>query len=748
MFVLARPANTADNLTVNLSGGQSYPEQQAVSISFSMNQIRIYLQPTLLIVFLGGVLFSGPVLGQESVAVGASSIDNISTPDPYRTTELSEPSRKSIQQISDKIDSLVKAKLSNEGLKRNKRSSDAVFLRRVYLDIIGRIPDLQETQSFLASKDKSKRADLIDELLNSYGRTSRQFNYWADLLRVKSRMGNGVSGQPYVDFVKDALAENQPFDEFVQEMLTASGANLAPDNGAVGYYLRDRDMPEDNMSNTIRVFLGTRLECAQCHDHPYDDWTQRQYFEMVAFTGGVSYRTANDNVKQLQKKIRSANIPEKLRGKVGQFVKSIGTGIEGGGTGLTRLPEGFLGDDGEDGEIVIAREMFEGQALTDAKIPPEPKSKNRPKKKNKRARANIRGSKDIGSREIYAAWLTDSENPRFATVIANRLWKQAMGIGLIEPVDIIEAGMEGSNPELMTYLAETMVDLDFDMKQFLRAIYLSETYQATAFAEDVPDVTEYSFPGPVVRRMSAEQIWDSLLTLVVAETDVRQTSMAGRQYGSSPEVYEKVIEMSPEELLEFAMETMEKNGKGRDKFRSARRKQMKAMRAEFQAKINAAKKKKDFTAVKELMTERAQMVSKDRRKQGQFARASELSSPAPAKHFLREFGQSDREVIDNANTEPSVPQVLSMMNGMIEKSICRDRNSLLMQNALQAEDSQECIEMVFLSMLNREPSQKEVNAWHSDFDTAAKSRNKSEMQDTFADLIWTIANSNEFIFQK
>ena len=709
--------------------------------TLSMNRIRIKLQPTLLVLLvLGSVGFASSVTGQTSGSHG--SLENIST--DHRAKE---PSRKSIQQISDRIDSLVQAKLTSEGLKRNKRSSDEVFLRRVYLDIIGRIPDLQETRSFLASKKKTKRADLIDELLNSYGRTSRQFNYWADLLRIKSRMGNGVPGQPYIDFVKDAFAENQPFDEFVQEMLTASGANLAEDNGAVGYYLRDRNMPEDNMSNTIRVFLGTRLECAQCHDHPFDDWTQRQYFEMVAFTGGMSYRTADDNVKQLQKEIRSADIPEKLRGKVNQFVKAIGTGIDGNGTGLTRLPEGFLGDDGEDGEIVIAREMFSGQALTDAEIPPEPKSKKKPRKKNKRYRANIRGSKDIGTREIYAAWLTDSENPRFATVIANRLWKQAMGIGVIEPVDIIESGMEGSNPELMEYLAETMIDLDFDMKQFQRAIYLSETYQASAFAEDVPDVTKYSFPGPVVRRMSAEQIWDSLLTLVIAEPDVRRTDLMSRQYGASSEMYEKVAEMSPEEIVEFAMEAANKNTSGKNKMQSNRRKKLKAMQAEFQTKINAAKKKKDYAAVKDLMAQRAQMVSKSRKKQGQFARASELTSPAPANHFLREFGQSDREVIDNANTEPSVPQVLSMMNGMIEKSICRDKNSLLMQNALQAENSRECIETVFLSMLNREPTRQEVNAWRTDFDAAVK-RNQYKTLETFGDLIWTIANSNEFIFQK
>ena len=725
-----------------------------MSIPQVIIRIRINLiqpLPALLLgsLLLGSLLLCSPAIGQESRSSESRSSETVSTEKVSAVYRTKEPSRKSIQKISDAIDRLVESKLSDDGLKRNKRAGDSVFLRRVYLDIIGRIPTLDETKIFLASKDKSKRADLIDELLDSYGRTSHQFNFWADLLRIKSRLGNGLSGQPYIDFVKDSLAENQPYDEFVQEMLTASGSNIAHDNGAVGYYLRDRNMPEDNMSNTVRVFLGTRLECAQCHDHPFDDWTQRQYFEMVAFTGGMAYRTPNDNAKELQKELRTADIPEKIRGKVQQFVKSLGVGVSGGGTGLTRLPENFLGDDGEDGEIVIAREMFDGEPLTNAEIPEQPKSKNKAKKTNKRMQGRIRGSKDIGSREIYAAWLTDPENPRFATVIANRLWKQAMGIGLIEPVDIIEAGMEGSNPELMSFLAQTMIDLEFDMKQFQRAIYLSETYQASAYAEDVPDVTKFSFQGPIVRRMSAEQIWDSLLTLVISETDVRRTDLADRQYGAAFEDYDEVMNMSPAEVIEFARQAVEKTGKknkeSQDKMRN---KEFRAKQAEIQGEIRAAQKNKDFAAVKKLMAKRGKFVGRYRKKQQQFARASEMRSPAPAKHFLREFGQSDREVIDNANLEPSVPQVLSMMNGLLEKSICRDQNSMLMLQALQAETSQECIETVFLSMLNRKPTRKEMNDWVSDFDAAAQHRQRSKMLDTFSDLIWTIANSNEFIFQK
>ena len=701
----------------------------------AINRIGNHLRQALSLLLMVSFAFCASVDGQESGSLESHSSEYVST-----TYHAKKPSRNSIQQISDKIDALVKQKLSSEGLKRNKRTKDSVFVRRVYLDIVGRIPSLEETQAFLTSKNKSKREDLIDELLDSYGRTSRQFNFWADLLRITSQMGNGLSGQPYIDFVKDSLQRNQPYDEFVQELLTASGANLASGNGEVGYYLRDRNMPEDNMSNTVRIFLGTRLECAQCHDHPYDDWTQRQYFEMVAFTGGVNYRAEKDRAKDYKNLIRDAEVPEKMYVKVKQYLRSLNMGVSGSGSGLARLPENFLGDDGEDGEIVVAREMFNGEALTDAKVPDVSNSRKR-----KKRRVNIR--QGVGSREIYAAWLTDPDNPRFATVIANRLWKQAMGVGLIEPVDIIEEGTEGSNPELMKYLAETMVKLDFDMKQFQRAIFMSETYQASAFTKDVPDVTKYSFQGPIVRRMSAEQIWDSLLTLMVNETDVRRTD-DGYNSVTSELPYEEIMEMSPPEIIEHVVQVVEKRGKNSPKAtQKKRRQEVKAKQNEFKKLLKAAQQAKDTAAVKQLMAQRSEFMIQYRQSQLRFARASELPSPAPAKHFLREFGQSDRRVIDNANLEPSVPQVLSMMNGMLEQNICRDPNSVLMQQAVQAGNSQECIEMVFLTMLSRKPNRKELKAWLPDFD-AAVSQRQNAMVDTFSDLIWTIANSNEFIFQK
>jgi hypothetical protein len=708
---------------------------------------------------LSKLVFSLTVLWCVSSAAAGEPDRNINGDSSNAESAKNQPakvSRESILRISNRIDELVQAKLEDEEQQRNQTSSDSVFLRRIYLDIIGRIPTLEETQTFLDSKSSTKRADLIDDLQNSYGYTSRQYNYWADLLRVKSRVAGGITGASYVEFVKDSLAQNKPYDQFVSELLTADGANLERGNGAVGYYLRDQNMPEDNMSNTVRVFLGTRLECAQCHDHPFDDWSQRQYFEMVAFTGGIRFRNEDKSLRMVRNLIRKEDVPEKLRPQMNRIVRSITYGVSGGGTGLARLPEDFLGDEGSPNEVIVAREMFDGKALTQAKIPAPPKrKKNNRKKRPNRQQANIVGSKDIDSRQIYADWMTSPENPRFAKVIANRLWKQAMGLGLIEPVDIIESGTEASNPQLMQFLTDTMIELDFDMKQFLRAIYMTQTYQAEAFGSDVSDPQEYCFNGPIVRRMSAEQIWDSLLTLTLSDIDVRKPSLDpyGR-YGDPYEQFEKLSSGSPKEIVATAKELAEKmsqKGKKRKAYKDDPRvKALAAQRQQIQKQLRTARKQRNDKAVRQLMTKQAQLVSEFRKKIGgnNFMRASELQSPAPASHFLREFGQSDREVIDNSNREPSVPQILSMMNGHIEKSICRDQSSVLMQSAIQCRTSKQCIQTVYLSMLNRKPTGQEISMWRRDFDAAVKKRDQRKILESFSDLIWTLANSNEFIFQK
>ena len=244
--------------------------------------------------------------------------------------------------------------------------------------------------------------------------------------------------------------------------------------------------------------------------------------------------------------------------------------------------------------------------------------------------------------------------------------------------------------------------------------------------------------------MTAEQLWDSLMTLTLPDIDQRSDSLDRRYYRLNKGLVEMVIDgedVSADEIIAM----VNQNGKGsrsqmNSEMKQARRDRTKAQK-ELRDKIRDARKSGDAKLVKLLKIELAEKVGAMRGgvKNGKFKRASELTSPAPAGHFLREFGQSDREQIENANSEPAVTQVLSMMNGFIEESVARDRNTVLMANVLKAKQS-DVIDVIYMTMLSRRPSGQERKMWAADFE------NNSQL--AYNDLIWMLANSNEFIFVK
>ena len=201
-----------------------------------------------------------------------------------------EPTNASAQDLAAKIDELVETKLKAEKIQPNAPVSDEIFVRRIYLDVIGRVPTKTETLAFLDSKDADKRAMLIDKLLSSDGYVQNYFNFWADVLRIKNGILPGGQGRDagaaYILWLKNSLRSNKPYDLMVRELLTADGVSY--ENGAVGYYLRDNNMQLDNMAITTQVFLGTQMVCAQCHNHPFDKWSQMDYYQMAAHTNGMT----------------------------------------------------------------------------------------------------------------------------------------------------------------------------------------------------------------------------------------------------------------------------------------------------------------------------------------------------------------------------------------------------------------------------------------------------------------------------
>ncbi|MEO8614669.1 MAG: DUF1549 domain-containing protein, partial [Luteolibacter sp.] len=210
-----------------------------------------------------------------------------------------------VAQAAARIDFLLNEDLVRANLKPNPRADDSTFVRRSYLGIVGRIPSGEEAAGFLNDTSPKKREALVEKLVASPGFDSHLFNWAADLLRVQTRQEQ--FGLGWHVWLRKSLAEDKPWDALVTEMLSSTGHCTT--NPAVGYILRDRNMQLDNFSNTMQVFLGRQIGCAQCHDHPFEDWSQHEYYQMAAFGGGVEYRSpeAKDTVKKAVSEIATAN---------------------------------------------------------------------------------------------------------------------------------------------------------------------------------------------------------------------------------------------------------------------------------------------------------------------------------------------------------------------------------------------------------------------------------------------------------
>ncbi len=681
--------------------------------------------------------------------------------------------REKILAAAREIDRLVEADLAAHTLKPNSPLDDAAFARRVYLDLAGRIPTAEELSRFLTSPSDRREA-LIDQLLTSPGYTSHLFNWLADVLRVKSRLQNQVSGEPYIHFIKESLAEGKPWDQFVRELLTASGPSEKRGHGATGYMMRDRGMPEDNMSNTITIFLGTRLECAQCHNHPFDKWTQRQYHEMVAFTGGIRYTDDSYRTTEEGKRLMALGdtFRPKERGQENRsleyrafqrLLQPLGYGVNGSGTGVYRLPRDYQYDDAKPNEIIKAKAMFGNEVKLAADTAAAERSSGRPNPRNNRA-PSVRAS-DINSREAYAKWLASSENPRFTQVIANRLWKRFFGLGVMEPVDNLKENTQPVNPALMKHLETVMVQVGYDLRQYLRVLANSRTYQREACAKEPSEDDPFRFPGPLLRRMTAEQLWDSMVTLVVADVDstLRKPEEAAEPVYAQ---YDRITKLTAEQVktgVEMEVLRQKDPAKYREMqqkmaadARNAQRADEEARKkaAALQESLKAAKKKGDEAAAKKIKDElqaleqsrsallMPRMQAGNYRRGGDnrnaLSRASDLAQPAPPGHFLREFGQSDREQIEASHKDSAVPQALSLLNGFVDKSILPNTRSAIRASVDAAKTPAEKAVAAFRGILGRDPSAKEKGTWTPDLEKRGEA--------AVRDLIWTLVNTHEFMF--
>lgn len=346
----------------------------------------------------------------------------------------------------NEIDKLVNNKLRNLRMIPSDLCDDLTFLRRAYIDLTGTLPPLERVMAFRDDADPAKREKLVDELLKLPGFVDLWTLKWADLLQIRTILNQSYNKtvQLYHNWLRDQILAGVPLNQLAAKLLTATGSNM--ENPAATFYSLELD-PIRVTEDAAQAMLGIRIQCAQCHNHPFDRWTMSDYRGFMAFFMQVGRKAGEDPREKI--------------------IFNLGAGEAKHPVGDKIVPPKFPG--GEE---------------------PDVKGKDR--------------------REVLAQWLADPKNPWFAKHMANLVWAQLMGVGIVNPVDDIRVSNPASNPALLDYLAKRMVDLNFDIRKLAREICLSATYQRSTRSNESNELDSKNFAKATIRRMRAEVLLDAI----------------------------------------------------------------------------------------------------------------------------------------------------------------------------------------------------------------------------------------------
>ena len=357
------------------------------------------------------------------------------------------------------VDTHVNNKLERTKILPSDLCTDAEFLRRVSIDLTGLPPTPEQLKAFLEDKRDSqmKRTAKIEELISSPEFVDHWTLKWSDLLLANRKYIKEKGVWAFRNWIRNAIATNQPYDKFVYELMTANGSTY--ENPAANYYRIARE-PREVMENMTQVFLGTRFQCNQCHDHPFERWTQAQYYELSAFFAGVGRKPGV--------------LPDE------EIIYTL------------RDPQPVVNPD-------------TNQTVAAASFP-----------------FDIEGNVDTNAhrRKQLAQWLTSPENPYFAKSLVNRYWSYFTGRGIIDPVDDIRASNPPSNPELLEALTGDFVANGWDLKHLIRTIVSSHTYQRSYKTNQWNESDTVNFSHAIPRRLSAEELFDAILIATGAPSNL------------------------------------------------------------------------------------------------------------------------------------------------------------------------------------------------------------------------------------
>ncbi len=661
---------------------------------------------------------------------------------------------------------------------------DMTYLRRTSVDLIGRIPTHEEVEQYLAWSPTDRRSQLIDRLMADSRFVDRWTTFFADMLRLRS---NAPGGAAALAFVHKAIEEDIPYDEMARRFISANGkAGAVPE---VAYVLGDNADPMALAGVTAQVFMGIRISCAQCHDHPFDKWTQEDFYGFAAFFGKTR-RYENDFTNTIYtSEVKMSSVLWPPEGEVPASERK------------PALPK-FLVDliESKSNSEYIARlerQRKAEQDLIEAALAEKAKTADLDSLLGDAAEraleGALRGKKDAVSDEarrereaidLTASYYNSSElrtelagliaNPRnryFASCFVNRVWADLVGRGIVNPIDDFSDGNKPSHPQTLDFLANEFIASGFQIKPIIKMIVTSEPYmrgQAVGFDALQTEELQSAFLAAPPRRMLSEVLYDSIVTAghlfeYKYPQGANMRTISNRIRVAIPKEGEEDV-VVPQALVANAGAAMKPSMKAQMAslpgysleagieldFDAVLKKAVNEARGET-VEVEAMKVK----SAEEIEAERMQMEGTTRRRYTYIYRTVErtfddnpifsssfrMASPANPEHFVRIFGQTDRaELGVPRDHAPSMRQGLMMLNGKMTHEASRVGSFEPMHQLLVGKnaDLNEAVKLAYVEVLTRQPDADEIAmaaAIVSDGDT---------LLDGMADLRWVLLNSNEF----
>jgi len=672
---------------------------------------------------------------------------------------------------------LEKDNADKKDLRAGPALDDLQYLRKLSVDLIGRIPSENEIKQFLKDPPKSRRALLVDRLFEHERFADRWTAFLADMLRIRT---NATGGGPLLAYVHQSISEGKPFDELARELISAQGRSRHLP--AVGFILNDNADPMALTAATAQVFLGIRMQCAQCHDHPFDDWEQKDFYELASFFGKTRrvenrfsrtvYTTEVEENRVLWpperekppvRKPVDASFPfllEKFDQKPDHLArlerKRAAESKSLADAGETESLDSLL-DETEATIEVASRKRAPGGFDPDADL------------KRLNATIDIKGDlyKASENRKELAKLVTHPRNRYFAQNFVNRLWAELMGRGIYEPVDDYSEYQTVSHPETLGFMRKEFVAVGYDLKEMIRLVVSSDAYSRGRLDGKSPAKvrlqSELAFVAGTTRRMIGEALFDSI-AVAGDLTDYKWPAGANEKTVMVRERVYLVDENAPKDKADVpakespdpamqVMPAMKAQGGGydleksialdfgallsrndvKDEIKSMRMRSNEELEAMKMAKMNTQPRRRG----KYKYVYKEQTVDDNPRYSSSFR----MATPAAPDHFLRIFGQPGRDRLgDFRNSEASMRQALMMLNGKLTHEAARVGPNESIHGLLEGSDRNlpDAVRQTYLSLFTREPSKQETKEGLSLLDASPL--------EGMADLRWAMLNSHEFKF--